>query len=119
MKELRDSGAVRRSVGHGVKLLSDGADAFKTKVDLQVTAASTSARAAVEAAGGKLTSVYYNDLGMRALLRPEWFEKKGRVLPRPARPPPKLAPRFDAVGELPPTRVTLEALCVVFVYVLK
>lgn len=109
MRELRQSGAVRRRVGAGVKLLADGADAFTAKVDLQVSSASAAARAAVEAAGGRLTTVYYNDLGLRALLRPEWFEKKGRVLPRPARPPPKLAPRFDAVGALPPVRAPLDA----------
>lgn len=61
-----------------------------------------SARAAIEAAGGSVTTVYYNQLGLRALLRPDWFAAKGRLLPRPARPPPKLEARFDAVGQLPP-----------------
>ena len=49
-----------------------------------------------------MTTVYYNQLGLRALLMPDWFAKKGRLLPRPAHPPPKLAGRFDRVGELPP-----------------
>ena len=64
--------------------------------------ASASARAAVEAAGGSVTTVYYNQLGLRALLKPDWFAAKGRLLPRPARPPPKLEGRFDRLGELPP-----------------
>ena len=68
----------------------------------QVSQASAAAREAIERAGGSVTTVYYNKLGLRALLQPDWFAKKGRLLPRPARPPPKLAPRFDAVGELPP-----------------
>ncbi len=40
--------------------------------------------------------------GLKALLQPDWFPKKGRLLPRPARPPPKLEGRFDVRGSLPP-----------------
>ena len=59
---------------------------------------SAAARAAIEAAGGTVTTVYYNELGLRALLKPDWFAKKGRLMPRAARPPPRLAGRFEAVG---------------------
>lgn len=69
----------------------------------QVSQVSKAARSAIEAAGGSVTTVYYNQLGLRALTRPDWFAKKGRLLPRPARPPPKLAGKFDQVGELPPS----------------
>ena len=31
-------------------------------------------------------TVYYNKLGLRALLNPGWFERKGRLLPRCAWP---------------------------------
>lgn len=63
------------------------------------------AKAAVEAAGGSVRRVHYNKLGLRALLKPEWFEKKGRLLPRPARPPPKLKDKVDSIGRLPaPTK---------------
>lgn len=63
------------------------------------------AKAAVEAAGGSVRRVYYNKLGFRALLKPEWFEKKGRLLPKAARPPPKLSDKVDSVGRLPaPTK---------------
>ena len=58
--------------------------------------------------GGSVTTVYYNKLGLRALLMPEWFEKKGRLLPRPARPPPKKWDHYDTVGSLPPDRSVLE-----------
>lgn len=68
----------------------------------QVSQVAPSARAAVAAAGGSVTTVYYNQLGLRALLKPDWFAAKGRLLPRPARPPPKLEAQFDVVGELPP-----------------
>ncbi len=69
---------------------------------VQVSQVSQSAKEAVERAGGSVTTVYYNELGLRALTKPGWFAKKGRLLPRPARPPPKLAGQYDAVGELPP-----------------
>lgn len=63
------------------------------------------AKAAVEAAGGSVRKVYYNKLGLRALLKPEWFEKKGRLLPKAARPPPKQRDKVDSVGRLPaPTK---------------
>ncbi|CAN0839527.1 hypothetical protein LINGRAHAP2_LOCUS2595 [Linum grandiflorum] len=63
------------------------------------------AKAAVEAMGGTMRRVHYNKLGFRALLKPEWFEKKGRLLPKPARPPPKLKRKVDSIGRLPaPTK---------------
>ena len=69
---------------------------------MQVTQASRSARKAVQAAGGSVTTVYYNQLGLRALLTPDWFAEKARQLPRPATPPAKVAVKFDQIGELPP-----------------
>ncbi len=41
-------------------------------------------------------------VGLKALLDPDWFVKKGRLVPHPARPPPKLQGRFDVIGSLPP-----------------
>lgn len=64
--------------------------------------ASASAKQAVEQLGGSVTTVYYNSLGLRALLMPEWFEKKGRQIPQPARPTPKKRERYDSLGSLPP-----------------
>ena len=79
-----------------------GAERFSVPVNIQVSQSSAAAREAIEKAGGTVTTVYYNKLGIRALLKPEAFAKKRRLLPRPARPPPKLALRFDSVGCLPP-----------------
>lgn len=42
----------------------------------QVSQVSERARAAIEAAGGSVTTVYYNQLGLRALLKPDWFAAK-------------------------------------------
>jgi large subunit ribosomal protein L15 len=58
----------------------------------------------VAAAGGTVTTVHYNCLSLRALLKPERFEGapgQPALLPRPAAPPPKLRGRVDAIGGLP------------------
>lgn len=65
------------------------------------------AKLAIEAAGGSVKRVHYNHLGLRALLTPEWFEKKGRLLPVSARPAPRLRERIDVVGRLPAPATSL------------
>ena len=84
--------------GHVVQ----GANTIQSPVHLQVSQASETARKAVQAAGGTVTTVYYNQLGLRALLMPDWFSEKGRLLPRAARPPAKVGLKYDVIGELPP-----------------
>ncbi len=86
----------------GALLLSQGADKLSSPVHLQVSQTSRAAREAVEKAGGSVTTVYYNPLGLKALTRPDWFPRKGRLLPRAANCPPKLKGRFDQQGQLPP-----------------
>eukprot|EP01027_Heterolobosea_sp_BB2_P006550 GEZU01009883.1.p3 GENE.GEZU01009883.1~~GEZU01009883.1.p3 ORF type:complete len:125 (-),score=61.72 GEZU01009883.1:265-639(-) len=86
MKTLIDSGAVTSIKFPGVKLLADGKEFFKAKVDIEVPRASKEAIAAVEAAGGSIRCVYYNKLGIHALLHPE----KYITIPKRAMPPPKL-----------------------------
>ncbi|KAG0273789.1 YmL10 [Linnemannia exigua] len=81
MKHLLDSRCIH-NVEHGVKLLGDGKADFKTPINIEVSRASKSAIKAIEACGGKITSVYYNKLGLRVLTKPEKFEE----LPRFARP---------------------------------
>ncbi|KAK9918974.1 hypothetical protein WJX75_008400 [Coccomyxa subellipsoidea] len=102
MKTLYDAGLLSKKIDHGVKLLGTGAETFDKPLHLQVSQASASAVAAVERAGGSVTTVYYNKLGLRALFQPEWFARKRRLLPRAARPPAGRAPKFDVVGSLPP-----------------
>lgn len=71
---------------------------------LQVSRVTVRAKEVVEAMGGSVRRVHYNKLGLKALLKPEWFEKKGRLLPRAARPPPKQQDRVDSIGRLPAPR---------------
>lgn len=68
---------------------------------LQVSRVSERAKIAIEDAGGSVRRVHYNQLGLRALLDPDWFSRKGRLLPQPARPPLKFLSKVDGTGRLP------------------
>lgn len=57
-------------------------DSLATPLDIRVSEASVEAAAAVLDAGGSLTLVYYNALGLRALLKPEKWAAVGKPLPR-------------------------------------
>eukprot|EP00249_Psilotum_nudum_P005796 c19219_g1_i1 orf=520-1320(-) len=107
MKMLKDAGLVGKQIKDGVKLLGGGAESFSHPIHIEVSRVSKKAKDAVEAAGGSVRRVHYNKLGLRALLKPEWFAKKGRLLPKPARPPPKIAAKVDGVGRLPAPTVPL------------
>ncbi|KAM7278019.1 hypothetical protein ACFE04_005153 [Oxalis oulophora] len=105
MKTLKDAGAIGKQIQDGVRLMGRGAEKIEWPIHLEVSRVTVRAKAAVEAAGGSVRRVHYNELGFRALLKPEWFEKKGRLLPKPARPPPKLKDKVDSIGRLPaPTK---------------
>lgn len=105
MKTLKDTAAIGKQIQDGVRLMGRGAEQIKWPIHLEVSRVTVRAKQAVEAAGGSVRRVYYNKLGFRALLKPEWFEKKGRLLPKAARPPPKQRDRTDSVGRLPaPTK---------------
>nr|XP_023882721.1 uncharacterized protein LOC111995064 [Quercus suber] len=105
MKTLKDTGAIGKQIKDGVRLMGRGAEQIKWPIHLEVSRVTVRAKEAVEAAGGSVRRVYYNKLGFRALLKPEWFEKKGRLLPKAARPPPKQRDKVDSVGRLPaPTK---------------
>ena len=101
MRHLVATGALSKKTVHGVKLLARGAAKLATPLHIEVSAVSPAARAAVDAAGGAVTAVYYNALNLRALLRPGWPMTRGRAVPGPASPPPKRAAAFERVGSLP------------------
>ena len=86
-----------------------------------VASAGSVAIAAIERAGGEITTVHYNRLALRALLKPEKFagadgvdnededgsgsDSSKPVVPRQAKPPPKLMPyytSYDKRGYLSP-----------------
>eukprot|EP00455_Lapot_gusevi_P042916 TRINITY_DN515_c0_g1_i4.p1 TRINITY_DN515_c0_g1~~TRINITY_DN515_c0_g1_i4.p1 ORF type:complete len:272 (+),score=78.25 TRINITY_DN515_c0_g1_i4:53-817(+) len=96
LKAIHESGIVGK-VKHGVSLLARGASNFTSKIQIQVTHVSDSAKKAVEGLGGKVDTVYYTRLGLRAHLKPEKFD----ILPRNAAPPPRLANRFTIPQPFP------------------
>ena len=108
MKHLRDARAVSKNVHDGIKLLGRGGQGFAASgLKIEVSRASDSARAAVAAAGGNVTTVHYNRLSLRALLKPHKFAAAPGMpplLPRPAAPPPKLRTKVDMVGGLVSSR---------------
>lgn len=114
MRMLTDAGIVnlKRARRNGVYLRrattqtqqeahsNDGASTRKSAhcpLHLELTGYDPEAKAQLEHAGGAVESVYYNALGMRALLQPHKFDTG---LPRPAWPPQRLAPKYDKVGTL-------------------
>ncbi|KAL1215435.1 Large ribosomal subunit protein uL15c [Cardamine amara subsp. amara] len=101
MKTLKDVGAIGKQIEDGVRLMGRGADDIKWPLHFEVSRVTVRAKEVVEAAGGSVRRVYYNKLSLRALLKPEWFEKKGRLLPKAARPPPKQQDKVDSIGRLP------------------
>ena len=84
-------------VGDGVKLLArvrsdvclglilKGKDKLVQPITIYVTRASREAIQSIENKGGKVTTVYYNKLGMKYLFNPEEFGTTRRV-PRAALP---------------------------------
>ncbi|CAJ1959351.1 unnamed protein product [Cylindrotheca closterium] len=91
LKDLCDAGiCTHSSIKHGVKLLAKGKERLKTPLQLEVSRASTHAIEAMEAIGGEVTTVHYNRLALRALLKPNKFI----ILPKFARPPPKWQPYY-------------------------
>lgn len=77
--------ATSSSIKHGIKLLAKGKERLTSPIQIETSRASKEAIRAVEEAGGEVTTVHYNRLALRALLKPEKFER----LPKFARPPPK------------------------------
>ncbi|VYS61972.1 unnamed protein product [Arabidopsis thaliana] len=47
------------------------------QIEDRVSRVTVGAKEVVEAAGDLVRRVYYNKLGLRTLVKPEWFEKKG------------------------------------------
>mmetsp|Transcript_18769 Transcript_18769/g.46498 ORF Transcript_18769/g.46498 Transcript_18769/m.46498 type:complete len:293 (+) Transcript_18769:266-1144(+) len=91
LKDLCDAGiCTHSSIKHGVKLLAKGKERLTTPLQLEISRASTQAIEAVEAIGGQVTTVHYNRLALRALLKPDKFVQ----LPKFARPPPKWQPYY-------------------------
>mmetsp|Transcript_15920 Transcript_15920/g.41914 ORF Transcript_15920/g.41914 Transcript_15920/m.41914 type:complete len:333 (+) Transcript_15920:2188-3186(+) len=103
MKDLYDVGCVPNEIKYGVMLYSQARTHVTIPLHLQVTACTDAARAAIEAAGGTVTRVYYTAEGLKGLLKPHLYTSKRLPLPLPAHSwHPKFNDKFDAIGQLPP-----------------
>lgn len=86
MRTMKKVGLVTGTVKDGVKILGKGAFNYKVPLKIEASGASQKAIEAIERAGGSFVAKYFNALGLRAHLHPEWFlRKRGRV-PLQARP---------------------------------
>ena len=93
IKDLCDAGVTKKSsVKHGVKLLSHGKERLRDAINIEISRASKGAIDAIEGAKGNITTVHYNRLALKALLKPQKFD----VIPKRARPPPKLMPYYTS-----------------------
>ncbi|CDS04973.1 hypothetical protein LRAMOSA07503 [Lichtheimia ramosa] len=72
MKDLLDSRCIHK-IEDGVKLLGVGAESFSLPINIEVSKASKVAVAAIEKAGGKVTTCNYNALALRAHTHPEKY----------------------------------------------
>eukprot|EP01147_Barroeca_monosierra_P005405 gene5405-7142_t len=75
MKILKDAGLIGRQVKHGVKLLARGKEKLATPIEIEVSRASKTAIEAIESVGGSITTVYFNQRTLQALLKPHRFNK--------------------------------------------
>ncbi|KAL1541254.1 50S ribosomal protein L15-like [Salvia divinorum] len=136
MKTLKDCGATGKQIEDGVRLMGRGAEHIKWLIHLELIhfyfslsflhleyvfgihllAVSLASSYTGFTGDGKGESNSRARPGDGALLKPEWFEKKGRLLPKAARPPPKLKEKVDSVGRLPAPRKPIPFNCLMSYY---
>lgn len=85
-KELYYSRCVHSLGDGGIKLLGEGAATLRFPLNIVVSRASKSAIKAIEAAGGAITCKYYTPLTLRALIKPEKWTAKGKLVPNESVP---------------------------------
>lgn len=86
MKTLIDSNLITKIKWPGVKLIANGHEWFRAKIDIEVPRVSPAAVEAIERNGGSIRCVYYNRVAFHAHLHPEKYD----VMPKRGMPPPKL-----------------------------
>ena len=105
-EEENETDGEEDSQGENDEQEDDSSSTFNIKVNLEVSRVSAKAKELIEAAGGTVTRVHYNRLGLRALLKPHKFPQG---LPKPARTPPKMRKFVDREGTLPAPLEAYEA----------
>lgn len=72
----------------GVNLTDEGADQFKSKINIEVQWATDLVIAAVEKAGGTITTAYYDPHSLQAMCNTKHFFQRGTPIPKRMIPPP-------------------------------
>ncbi|CAG9825219.1 unnamed protein product [Phaedon cochleariae] len=72
----------------GVQLTDEGADIFCAKINLEVQWANELVIAAVEKAGGVISTAYYDPHSLQAMVNVKKFFERGVPIPRRMMPPP-------------------------------
>merc|ERR1712238_459804 len=79
MKDFLEAGLCTASSNkHGMKLLAHGKERVRTPINIEISRASEAAIAAIEAVGGEVTTVHYNKLSLRTLLKPHKYTTNQR-----------------------------------------
>ncbi|CAH1108925.1 unnamed protein product [Psylliodes chrysocephalus] len=82
----------------GVQLTDEGADIFAAKINLEVQWASEQVIAAVEKAGGVITTAYYDPHSLQAMVNTKSFFERGIPIPRRMMPPPDAIEYYSNPG---------------------
>lgn len=72
----------------GVNLTDEGADLFKSKINIEVQWASELVIAAIEKNGGVITTAYYDQHSIQTMLNTKKFFERGIPIPKRMIPPP-------------------------------
>ncbi|KAF5269162.1 hypothetical protein FQR65_LT02462 [Abscondita terminalis] len=71
----------------GVNLTDEGADIFQAKVNIEVQWASELVVAAIERAGGVISTAYYDQHSLQCMINPKKFFERGVPIPKRMIPP--------------------------------
>ncbi|XP_067001573.1 large ribosomal subunit protein uL15m [Anabrus simplex] len=72
---------------YGIQLTDEGADQFKSKINIEVQWAPEPVIAAIERNGGVIITAFYDVVSLWAIINPEKFFSKGQPIPRRMLPP--------------------------------
>lgn len=73
---------------YGIQLTDEGADVFNLKINIEVQYATEVVIAAIEKAGGVITTAYYDQHSLQCMLNTKKFFERGVPIPKRMMPPP-------------------------------
>ncbi|XP_030253418.1 large ribosomal subunit protein uL15m [Sparus aurata] len=79
---------------YGVQLVDEGADFFAAKINIEVQRATEGAIAAIERAGGVITTSFYDPISLDILIKPVPFFTRGQPIPKRMLPGEDMVPYY-------------------------